>query len=180
MKRKRTNPQHTLKPQDLVVLLKLCLLPQGDSPSYRRLAPLVGLTKSEVGQAVQRLEAAGLLREVRGSLQPAREAVREFVVHGARYAFAPVRGEITRGVVTSWGAEPLRAHFAAETDAAPVWPHPKGVARGPALWPLYPTVPEAAQRDAVLYEVLALFDALRGGRARERELAKSLLLERLQ
>jgi hypothetical protein len=46
--------------------------------------------------------------------------------------------------------------------------------------PLYENLPLAAVDDPRLYELLALFDALRIGQARERELAKKLLEERLQ
>jgi len=46
--------------------------------------------------------------------------------------------------------------------------------------PLYEKLPLAAVADAALYELLALFDALRMGQARERELAVKLLDERLQ
>lgn len=180
MKRRPTNHQITLKPQDLLVLLKLCILSQAEQPSYRQLASMVGLTKSEVGAVVRRLQSATLLREVQGSLRPIREAAREFVVHGAPYSFPPIRGEITRGIATGWGAPVLRPHFVGDSGDGPVWPHPKGDARGPALYPLYPSVPEVALLDAELYELLALFDALRDGRARERKLAESMLLERLQ
>ena len=41
--------------------------------------------------------------------------------------------------------------------------------------PLHPCVPGAALRDAALYELLALFDALRAGRARERGMAVTRL-----
>ena len=52
-----------------------------------------------------------------------------------------------------------------------VWPHPNGSVRGQGLEPLHPSVPFAAMQDAKLYEMLALFDALRVGRARERGMA---------
>jgi hypothetical protein len=39
---------------------------------------------------------------------------------------------------------------------------------------LYPSAPAAALRNPALYENLALFDALRTGRARERNLAEEL------
>jgi hypothetical protein len=52
-----------------------------------------------------------------------------------------------------------------------VWPHPNGSVRGQGLAPLHPSVPFAAAQDATLYEMLALFDALRVGRARERGMA---------
>ena len=51
--------------------------------------------------------------------------------------------------------------------------------RGSALLPLYPKLPLAASKDQPLYELLALFDALRIGQAREREMARKLLEERL-
>jgi hypothetical protein len=66
------------------------------------------------------------------------------------------------------------------TEPSPVWPHPDGTKRGPGLLPLYESLPLAAKEDPQLYELLVLFDALRGGQARERELAKRLLEERLQ
>jgi hypothetical protein len=60
-----------------------------------------------------------------------------------------------------------------------VWPDPTGEQRGISFHPLYPTAPAAAKRDRQLYELLALFDALRGGAARERQIASQLLSERL-
>ena len=51
--------------------------------------------------------------------------------------------------------------------------------RGEGLEPLYKSVPRAARADAQLYEWLALVDAVRAGRARERELAVKELRSRL-
>ena len=65
-------------------------------------------------------------------------------------------------------------------DSLPVWPHPEGTVKGEALLPLYAKLPLAAGDDARFYELLALFDALRIGQAREREMARRLLEERLQ
>ena len=66
------------------------------------------------------------------------------------------------------------------TDPPPAWPWKKGTARGIAFHPLYPSVPEAAERNPALGELLALFDAVRGGSAREQALALVLLEGRLQ
>jgi hypothetical protein len=52
-----------------------------------------------------------------------------------------------------------------------VWPHKDGTVRGVAFYPLYPTVPDAANNNPALYELLALVDAVRGGNMRERALA---------
>lgn len=61
-----------------------------------------------------------------------------------------------------------------------VWPHPEGEVRGESLEPLYPSAVDAARLDQGLYECLALVDALRVGRARERKLAIDLLAKRLR
>lgn len=50
---------------------------------------------------------------------------------------------------------------------------------GRMLTPLYRNVPLAAGDDPALHELLALADALRVGRARERELAREELKGRL-
>jgi len=64
-------------------------------------------------------------------------------------------------------------------ELMPVWPDPDGEMRGVALKPLFHSVPKAAREDPKLYEWLALVDALRTGRARERELAAKIIGSRL-
>jgi hypothetical protein len=51
--------------------------------------------------------------------------------------------------------------------------------RGTALSPLYSAAPKAARSDPQLYELLVLVDAIRGGRARERDIAVKELNKRL-
>ena len=94
----------------------------------------------------------------------------EFAVHGAKYAFPANRLPASVGVPTSHSAPAFAGIFAPGSDDW-VWPHPNGSARGQGLEPLHPSVPFAAMQDAKLYEMLALFDALRVGRARERGMA---------
>jgi len=154
-----------LKPQDLVVSLKLALQP---GLTFQQLAESLSLSKSEAHAAVKRAQAAGLLR---GDRQPVRHAILEFVLHGVRYAFPAVRGGITPGMPTAHAALPLSELIHAGLDPIPVWPDSRGEARGETLEPLYPSVPAAARTDPRLYQCLALIDALRSGRARERNLA---------
>jgi hypothetical protein len=45
---------------------------------------------------------------------------------------------------------------------------------------MYKAMPKAAIRDPGLYELLALVDALRDGRARERKLAQQMISDRLR
>jgi hypothetical protein len=169
-----------LKPQDLLVLLKRIANPD-QSWTYATLGNALDLSASQVHRSVQRATEAGLaVSKGRGDWQVLPEALLEFAVHGVRYAFPAKTGAIRRGVPTSFGAPPLSAQISATPGEAPVWPHAEGQARGPSLNPLHRYVPEAALADGALYELLALLDALRAGRSRERMLAQKLLSERLR
>ena len=65
-------------------------------------------------------------------------------------------------------------------DLPPVWPWHEGNTRGVGFEPLYKSVPQAALRDSKLYQLLALVDAIRDGRARERKFAERDLVHRLR
>lgn len=80
---------------------------------------------------------------------------------------------------TAEGARPLNEHFPEVSTLLPVWPYPDGSVRGIAFSPLYKNVSQAALRDQKLYELLALVDAIREGRAREREIAIRELTARI-
>jgi hypothetical protein len=100
--------------------------------------------------------------------------------HGVKYMFPVHRGEITRGLPTGYAAPPLNDHIADNGQFPPVWPDPDGETRGFRLDPLHRSVPRAARRDSALYEFLALIDALRDGRVRERRLAEKEISARLE
>ena len=168
-----------LKPQDIVVLLKL--LEYGTKrPPYAEIARELFLSASEVYASVQRAKRARLLGGTENQETPNRSALEEFLVHGLKYAFPPERGELTRGMATGYAAEPLKSRISAGQDAPPVWPFPEGKTRGYSFKPLYKTVPRAALRDRHLYEMLALIDAIRDGRTRERQIAEEELRAMLQ
>lgn len=176
--KRQANPQVVLKPQDLVVLLKLLVL--GDQHrSFAELAAELSMSASEVHGSVGRAREARLLHLATGELQVAKASLKEFLLHGAKYAFPATVGAPTRGVPTAYAAPPLHDQIVQpDTELPPVWPSADGDRRGIAFHPLYPSVPQAARKDPGLYETLALFDALRGGAARERNLAAKLLEER--
>ncbi len=177
--RRANTRQWVLKPQDLAVALKLVSL-HGEQMPYAALGKQMRLSQFEVHAAVQRLIAARLVTKHAGPIRPIIAALRTFLINGAPYAYPPVRGEATIGFPTSYAVPPLREQIQASADLPPVWPHPEGTTRGQGVLPLYEQLPLAAVDDPKLYELLALFDALRIGQARERELAKKLLEERLQ
>ena len=58
-------------------------------------------------------------------------------------------------------------------------PYAEGSVRGVEFSPLYKNVPKAALGDSKLYELLTLVDAIRDGRARERDLAVRELTARI-
>lgn len=135
------------------------------------------MSSSEVHAAVKRAVESGLFRMAERAVN--RNALLEFLVHGLKYVFPASRGGLTRGLPTSHAAPPLKAQFRGRDELPPVWPDADGPVRGEGLEPLYKSVPRAARADAQLYEWLALVDAVRAGRARERELAVAELEQRL-
>ncbi|MDQ1410656.1 MAG: hypothetical protein QOJ41_2391 [Acidobacteriaceae bacterium] len=169
----------SLKPQDVVVALKLCGYPAA-RPPISVVAADLGLSPSEVHGAIQRLRISRLLHGPALKDKPNISALEEFLVHGLKYAFPAEHGEVTRGIPTSYAAEPLKSEIAVSNDLPPVWPWHDGDTRGVGLAPLYKNVPRAALRDPALYELLALVDAIRDGRARERNLAERDLVHRLK
>jgi hypothetical protein len=171
--------QPALKPQDLFLLFALSARASEAGATYAELAGLTGLATSAVHSAFRRAAVSGLAASQGGRLVVLKPQLREFIIHGARYAFPPVLGKLTRGVPTSYAAPPLNSVIAPSADPPPVWPYAKGVARGIAFVPLYPTVPAAASGNPNLYALLSLFDALRSGQARERNLAQKMLQERI-
>ncbi len=164
-----------LKPQDILLLLKIV---SDNNPSWKQkqVADALGLSQSEVSEAVARCEYAGLLAP--DGKVVIKMALLEFLQHGLRYVFPVKPGAVVRGVPTSHSAKPLSDEI--QSSEAYVWPYGKGTVRGHVIVPLYPSVPEAALKDEKLHILLALADALRVGRARERELAVKELIKRLQ
>lgn len=167
-----------LKPQDVLVLLKLAAI--GEAPwSYSGLSGALGMSPSEVHAGVKRVIQARLASMQEDRVFPNARNLKEFLVHGVPYVFVPERGEVTRGMPTAHAGPPLAALFQASDDPPPVWPDPDGAVRGQAFSPLYKSVPHAAREDERLYELLVLVDAIRGGRARERAMAIQEIEKRL-
>lgn len=159
-----------LKPQDIVVLLKL--VAQGDMDwVYSRLAMQLCMSSSEIHSAMKRANSAGLMMDKGETIMPDAKNLEEFIVYGVKYAFAPERGEVCLGMPTSYAARPLCDRVIYDGEHLPVWPDENSKVEGMAFRPLYPSVPDAARLDEKLYELLALVDAIRGGRTHERSQA---------
>jgi hypothetical protein len=168
-------PQGLLS-QDVVVLAKLVSY-AGARPSIAEVAGDLALSPSQVHASLKRLTRSRLVEAK--TARPLLKPVEEFLIHGVKYAFPSQRGEATRGVPTAHAAPPLNGQIV-DGDLPPVWPDAQGEVRGVTLEPLHKTAPKAARKDPVVYELLALIDALRDGRARERQLAEKALSTQLQ
>lgn len=164
--------------QDIALLLKLSLS-EGSRVLSKKLADELFLAPSEVSKSLGRCRDAGLLYLSDLEKRVNRSALLEFLSHGMRYVFPPEGGPLTRGIATGIAVEPLRSLLTKSDEPPPVWPYAEGTVRGLSLTPLYKGAPKAALRDPKLYELLALCDAIRGGRTRERALAVEHLREAL-
>lgn len=167
-----------LKAQDVLFLLKLVVI-RDNYWSFSKLAFDLGMSPSEVHAASNRVIKARLAARQEGLIRPVIRNLKEFLFHGVQYVYVPDRGELNWGMPTSYAVQPLNMHFPDSTEPPPVWPDPEGKVRGESFSPLYKSVPFAAKKDPVLYELLSLVDAVRGERARVREIAKKELEMRL-
>lgn len=151
-------------------------LPGSSAPKPRPglSTPASSTPRSTAHKAVERLTSAGLAG---GDREVNRMALVEFLSHGVRYAFFAVPGSEVRGVPTAHSAPPLAEEIV--SDEAYVWPSAKGEQRGSALPPLYEGADQLPERAPDLYRALALVDAIRVGRARERKRATEHLEELL-
>lgn len=177
-----------LKPQDTVILLKLLASPEHLAASQNQLAVHLCISVSEVHAGLQRLKKSGLLQHIikqqgaKPLLQLIQPAIEEFLLSGVKYVFPAELSEYTRGIPTSYAAPVLEKYFTKGSDPVPVWPYAEGTIKGLAVSPLYSSVPKSLSKypDEQFYALLALIDAIRLGRARERNIAEKLLKEQLQ
>jgi DNA-binding Lrp family transcriptional regulator len=98
-----------LRPQDVLVALKLAVLPEDARPTYASLAADLGMSASEVHAAVKRAKAARLVFDWDKKLRGNKLALLEFAIHGVKYAFPAERGGMVRGIPTAYAAPPLSA-----------------------------------------------------------------------
>ena len=163
-----------MRPQDIVILLKIVSM---DERSWlaKDLSQSLGISRSEVSESLNRSKIGGLLSADKKMIM--RKALLEFLVHGLKYVYPAEPGAIQRGLPTAHSAPPLNSAFEGEEHY--VWPWAEGTVRGQAIEPLHPQVPEVCRSDEKLYELLALVDSLRLGRARERINAMEELKKRI-
>ena len=179
-----------MKSQDILILLKLASfqkqglhIGEGIAERYsaRGLSDALGVSKTEVNASINRSIDVGLAVRDRKTkaIKVNKKALFEFIVHGLKYVFPVKVSRVERGVSTAFAAPVLEQVLLSGGDLIYVWPYAQGSEKGEAILPLFKTVPFAIQQDPLLYEYLALVDAIRVGNARETKVASALLKERL-
>lgn len=166
--------QYSMKPQDVVVLLKVIAL-NNDNWQQIPLAHSLKMSQSEVSQSVARSKYAGLLDD--NGKKVMRQALYDFLQYGLAVVFPAKPGAVVRGIPTAHSTAPLNKEISSGEDY--VWPFAKGNVRGHGITPLYGTVPQAVLDDEQLHALLALVDALRVGKAREKNMAVRELKNRI-
>jgi hypothetical protein len=162
--------------QDLYILLKLAVL-RSEHWTFSQLSKGLGISTSQLHLGLSRAEVSRLY--LSAERRVVRQALGEFILHGVKYSFPAVPGKIVRGMPTSFAAFPLREQLQVEPGThLPVWPDYEGETLGYAIEPLHSGAPIAAKRDQEFYELLALVDVMREGRAREKNMARNLIADR--
>lgn len=185
------SPGEMMKGQDIVILLKLISLDEQagqkgcsrreDQYSVRSLADILGVSKSEVSNSINRIYDSGLaVKDRRSGLPKANvKAVYDFIVSGLKYVFPAKPGPLARGVATGFAAPVLEGKLLSAGETKFVWPDAEGRDSGQSIEPLFKSVPFAIRQDPLLYAYLALVDAIRLGNPREANIAKKELEIRL-
>lgn len=95
-----------MKPQDVVVLLKIIAL-NSENWQQLQLAEALKMSQSEISQSVARSKYAGLLGG--NGKKVMKQAFMEFLQYGITYVFPQKPGPVVRGVPTAHSAEPLKS-----------------------------------------------------------------------
>jgi hypothetical protein len=163
-----------MRPQDIVILLKISAK-KDTSWLMKDLALELSISPSEVSEALNRCVYAGLIANDKQKIM--KSALLDFLKYGLKYTYPQKPGGIVRGMPTAHGTKPLNELI--QSNDIYVWSYAKGEAKGMSIQPLIATLPEACEKDAQFYELIALTDALRIGNTREQEIAYQELKKRL-
>lgn len=165
-----------MRPQDIVVLLKIIALKHDDWKNSD-LAYSLQISASEITEVLNRCRIGGLVDSKKRKVHI--NSFKEFLIYGLKYVFPVEPGAVVRGIPTAHSAYPINEQIASGNDIY-VWPYAKGNQRGQAIEPLYKTLPAVVQDDNLFYELLVITDTIRIGRSREIKIAIEELEKRLQ
>lgn len=155
-----------MRPQDIVILLKLVILKEKPW-QFRDLSAELFIPISEISSSLKRSERAGLYHSNSKNVHAL--ALMEFLQYGMKYVFPEPPGAMVTGIGTAHSHPFYKPIINAEIQY--VWPDDEGDIRGLMIKPLHPNVPKAAKKDDNLYKLLASTDILRSGKTREMKIA---------
>jgi hypothetical protein len=155
-----------MRPQDIVVLLKIVLMERSDW-QFQDIARALYISPAEVSESLHRSSLAGLVNHDRRKVH--RMSFFEFLQYGMPYVFPQSPGPMTKGMATGHSHHYF-SHSIISNDLY-VWPEAGGKDYGQAIEPFYPNQVKAAKGDDRLYETLAVLDVIRTGRTREKRIA---------
>ena len=166
-----------LKPQDTILALKYWSLKQSNvDGSVGDIVESTGISASEVSKGTRRLISANLVVERDASFFAESGALLEWLSYGIRYAYPQKSVGYGRGTATSWNCPILQSEMTPPTPAW-VWPVSGGEVEGILIQPFHGSVPFAASEDKLLYQVMSLLEAIRGGKPGELAIARVLLTQ---
>jgi len=157
-----------MRPHDVVILLKILSMEEGWLS--KDLSSSLFISGSEISESLNRSMIGKLLSPNKRTVY--KNSLFDFVVQGLKYVFPAEPGGMSTGVATGHSAPILKDFFIFDDNY--VWPSAQGKTKGFSIQPLYPNQPLAASADQELYDKLALLDAIRVGRTRERNKAVEL------
>jgi hypothetical protein len=156
-----------MRPQDIVILLKIITFPDNAGWKIMDLVSSLHLSQSEISESLNRSSLAGLIDF--GKRKVMRLSLMEFLEHGIHYVFPQHPGALVRGIPTAHSHPDMKKKIVSSEDY--VWPDTDGKVRGQAIEPLAKSVVKAVRQDGQLYKLLALVDVIRVGKTREIKIA---------
>ena len=162
------NKHNGMRPQDIVILLKMITLGDGKKCSIVEMSDFLNISIGEISKAMERNVVAGLVSSDKARVN--KLALREFLIYGLKYVFPPHPGNSTRGIATAHSAPPVNRHIT-DNGENYVWKYYKGTRRGNSIVPLYDKIPKIVENQPELYEFLTIVDCLRIGKKREVQIA---------
>lgn len=156
-----------MRPQDIVILLKMTIFPENSGWKMMDLVSLLHLSQSEISESLNRSSIAGLTDITKRKVM--RLSLMEFLEYGIHYVFPQHPGALVRGIPTAHSHPDMKKKIISSEDY--VWPDADGKVRGQAIEPLAKSVVKSVKKDEQLYKLLALVDVIRVGKTREIKIA---------
>jgi hypothetical protein len=165
-----------MRPQDVVILLKLICI--GDTDwRYDDLASWLSISKSEVAESLTRSQQAKLVDSTKRKVF--KSSLVEFLVHGFKYVFPALPGQLIFGTPTAQKAPLIEATIGSKMTEVYVWPNSYSTERGMKVEALHKNVPLAIMQDENLYALLALCDVMRLGTTEDQKVAAREIEKRI-